>query len=62
MLTGEPLAVEKSTGDRVIRATVNQTGGFVMRAEKIGSDTLLAQIVQMVAQGRKIALTAAWRR
>ena len=53
MLTGEPLPVEKSTGDRVIGATVNQTGGFVMRAEKVGSDTLLAQIVQMVAQAQR---------
>jgi Cu+-exporting ATPase len=53
MLTGEPLPVEKKTGDRVIGATVNQTGGFVMRAEKIGADTLLAQIVQLVAQAQR---------
>jgi Cu+-exporting ATPase len=53
MLTGEPLPVEKVTGDRVIGATFNQTGGFVMRAEKVGSDTLLAQIVQLVAQAQR---------
>ena len=53
MLTGEPLPVEKEKGDRVIGATVNQTGGFVLRADKVGADTLLAQIVQMVAQAQR---------
>ena len=53
MLTGEPLPVEKKIGDRVIGATVNQTGGFVMRADKIGADTLLAQIVHLVAQAQR---------
>lgn len=53
MLTGEPVPVEKVAGDRVIGATVNQTGGFVMRAEKVGADTLLAQIVHMVAQAQR---------
>ncbi|MBP7142298.1 MAG: copper-translocating P-type ATPase [Opitutaceae bacterium] len=53
MLTGEPIPAEKGEGDRVIGATVNQTGGFVMRAEKIGGDTLLAQIVQLVAQAQR---------
>ncbi len=53
MLTGEPLPVDKASGDRVIGATVNQTGGFVMRAEKVGADTLLSQIVQMVAQAQR---------
>ena len=53
MLTGEPVPVEKAAGDRVIGATVNQTGGFVMRAEKVGADTLLAQIVQLVAQAQR---------
>jgi len=53
MLTGEPIPVGKTAGDRVIGATVNQTGGFVMRAEKVGADTLLAQIVQMVAQAQR---------
>ena len=53
MLTGEPLPVQKAKGDRVIGATVNQTGGFVMRADKIGADTLLSQIVHMVAQAQR---------
>jgi Cu+-exporting ATPase len=53
MLTGEPLPAEKAQGDRVIGATVNQTGGFVMRAEKIGADTLLSQIVHLVAQAQR---------
>ena len=53
MLTGEPVPVEKANGDRVIGATVNQTGGFVMRAEKVGADTLLSQIVHMVAQAQR---------
>ena len=49
MMTGEPLAVAKEAGVKVTGATVNQTGSFVMRAERVGADTLLAQIVQMVA-------------
>jgi P-type Cu+ transporter len=53
MLTGEPVPVEKEKGDRVIGATVNQTGGFVMRADKVGADTLLSQIVHMVAQAQR---------
>jgi P-type Cu+ transporter len=53
MLTGEPVPVEKTKGDRVIGATVNQTGGFVMRADKVGADTLLSQIVHMVAQAQR---------
>ena len=55
MLTGESLPVEKGAGDGVIGATLNKTGGFVMRAEKVGSETALAQIVRMVeeAQGSK---------
>jgi Cu+-exporting ATPase len=53
MLTGEPLPVEKSKDDRVIGATVNQTGGFLMRADKVGADTLLSQIVHMVAQAQR---------
>jgi P-type Cu+ transporter len=53
MLTGEPLPVEKGVGDRVVGATVNGQGGFVLRAEKVGRDTLLAQIVQMVAQAQR---------
>ena len=50
MVTGEPIPVEKAPGDRVIGGTVNGTGAFVMRAERVGSDTLLAQIVRMVAR------------
>jgi len=53
MITGEPMPVGKSEGDQVIGATVNQTGSFVMRAEKIGSETLLSQIVQMVAEAQR---------
>jgi Cu+-exporting ATPase len=53
MLTGEPLPVEKAKDDRVIGATVNQTGGFMMRADKVGADTLLSQIVHLVAQAQR---------
>src|SRR2546421_9214444 len=53
MITGEPMPVSKRAGDKVIGATVNQTGSFLMRAEQIGSETLLAQIVQMVAEAQR---------
>jgi Cu+-exporting ATPase len=53
MVTGEPLPVEKQAGDRVIGATVNATGSLAMRAERVGSDTLLSQIVNMVAQAQR---------
>ncbi len=53
MISGEPIPVRKQPGDRVIGATVNGTGGLTMRAEKVGSDTLLAQIVRMVAQAQR---------
>jgi Cu+-exporting ATPase len=53
MITGESVSVEKKTGDKVIGATVNQTGSFVVRAEKVGSDTVLAQIVHLVAQAQR---------
>ena len=53
MVTGEPIPVEKHAGGRVIGATVNGTGSFVMRAERVGSETLLAQIVQMVAEAQR---------
>lgn len=53
MITGESLPVEKSVGAKVIGGTVNQTGSFIMRAEKLGSETLLAQIVRMVAQAQR---------
>jgi P-type Cu+ transporter len=53
MITGEPIPVEKRVGDRVIGATVNGTGTVVMKAEKVGADTLLSQIVQMVSQAQR---------
>ena len=53
MITGEPIPVEKTPGSRVTGGTVNGTGGFVMRAERIGADTLLAQIVRMVAEAQR---------
>jgi Cu+-exporting ATPase len=53
MVTGEPIPVEKHEGDRVIGSTVNATGGFAMRAEKVGGETLLAQIVAMVAEAQR---------
>lgn len=53
MITGEPIPVEKEANDRVVGATVNGTGSFVMRAERVGSETLLAQIVQMVAEAQR---------
>ena len=53
MVTGEPLPAEKQAGDRVIGATVNATGSLLMRAERVGSETLLAQIVNMVAQAQR---------
>src|SRR3989475_10809926 len=53
MITGESMPVEKEPGDRVVGATVNGTGSFVMKAERVGSETLLAQIVQMVAEAQR---------
>ncbi len=53
MITGEPLPVEKTVGDPVTGGTVNGPGSFVMKAERIGSDTLLGQIVQMVAEAQR---------
>jgi P-type Cu+ transporter len=53
MVTGEPIPVAKLAGERLIGATVNGTGSLLMRAEKVGSDTLLAQIVNMVAQAQR---------
>lgn len=55
MITGEPIAVEKKTDDKVFAGTINQKGSFQFAAEKVGSSTLLAQIIQMVqeAQGSK---------
>ncbi len=53
MVTGESMPVTKEVGAKVIAGTLNTTGGFVMRAEKVGRDTLLAQIVQMVASAQR---------
>jgi Cu+-exporting ATPase len=53
MITGEALPVEKSTGDPVTAGTVNGSGGFIMRAERVGTDTLLGQIVSMVAEAQR---------
>jgi Cu+-exporting ATPase len=53
MVTGEPMPVEKHAGDAVTGGTVNQTGGFVMAAERVGRDTLLAHIVRMVGEAQR---------
>ena len=53
MITGESIPVEQGPGSAVIGATVNGTGSLVMRAERVGSDTLLAQIVKMVSQAQR---------
>ncbi len=53
MITGEPIPVSKAVRDEVIGGTVNQTGSFLMQAERIGSDTMLSRIVQMVAEAQR---------
>ena len=53
MISGEPIPVEKRKGDKVVGGTVNSTGGFVMQAERVGSETLLAQIVRMVSEAQR---------
>ena len=53
MVTGEPIPVEKTPGNRVVGATVNGTGALIMRAEKVGSETLLSRIVAMVAEAQR---------
>ena len=53
MISGEPIPVEKNPGDPVVGATVNGTGSLIMQAEKVGADTLLSQIVQMVAEAQR---------
>jgi len=53
LVTGEPIPVEKEPGSRVTGGTVNGTGGFVMRADRVGADTLLAQIVRMVGEAQR---------
>jgi len=53
MISGEPIPVSKTSGDKLVGATVNGTGSLIMQAEKVGSDTLLARIVQMVAEAQR---------
>lgn len=53
MITGEPIPVEKGIGNQVIGSTINQTGSFLMKAEKVGSETLLSHIVHMVAEAQR---------
>ena len=53
MISGEPIPVEKQSGDRVIGGTVNGTGGLVIEAERVGADTVLAQIVRMVSEAKR---------
>ena len=53
MVTGESMPAGKSVGDRLIGGTINQSGGFIMRADKVGRDTMLAQIVRMVAEAQR---------
>jgi Cu+-exporting ATPase len=53
MITGEPIPVEKKAGDRLIGATVNGTGSVILRAERVGAETMLAQIVRMVADAQR---------
>jgi len=53
MVTGEPVPVEKVEGSRITGGTVNGTGSFIMRAERVGSETLLAQIVRMVGEAQR---------
>jgi Cu+-exporting ATPase len=53
MITGESMPVEKTVGDRVTGGTINQTGSFLMTAEKVGADTVLSRIVEMVAQAQR---------
>ncbi len=53
MITGEPIPVEKSAGSRATGGTVNGTGAFVMKADRVGADTLLARIVKMVSEAQR---------
>lgn len=53
MITGEPIPVQKNSGDEVTGATLNQTGSFLMRAERVGSETMLSQIVSLVAEAQR---------
>ncbi len=56
MISGEPIPVEKVAGDHLIGGTMNGTGGLVMQAERVGADTMLAQIVRMVSEAQRTAL------
>lgn len=60
MVTGEPLAVGKKTGDSVVGGSINQQGSFIMRADKVGRDTMLSQIVQMVANAQRSRAPIQW--
>jgi Cu+-exporting ATPase len=53
MVSGEPIPVEKTAGDKVVGGTINGTGSLVMKAERVGADTLLAQIVKMVSEAQR---------
>ncbi|MFD3265613.1 heavy metal translocating P-type ATPase [Phenylobacterium ferrooxidans] len=53
LVTGESLPVDKAPGDRLVAGAINKTGAFILRADKVGADTLLSQIVQMVAQAQR---------
>jgi len=53
MVTGEPMPVEKSAGDNVTGGTLNTSGSFIMEAERIGSETMLAQIVKLVSEAQR---------
>ena len=53
MISGEPIPVEKSTGARVTGGTINGTGAFAMKAERVGAETMLARIVQMVSEAQR---------
>jgi Cu+-exporting ATPase len=53
LITGEPVPAEKQSGDKVTGGTINGTGSFIMKAERVGAETLLAQIVQMVAEAQR---------
>ena len=59
MVTGEPMPVEKSAGDKVTGGTLNTSGSFVMRAERVGSETTLAQIVKLVSAAQRSRTNAA---
>jgi Cu+-exporting ATPase len=53
MVSGEPIPVEKTVDAKVVGGTINGTGSFVMKAERVGTDTLLAQIVKMVSEAQR---------